>query len=111
MVNYDSSLTHSEARPSRRAFIKQVGSAMAMGAVMAPLARSLGAANPPDAAQKTLVGSNIYGWGQYAQRDQKKLDPEEVMSALRDAGYDYLEAFLNVAQPEETAKLAEQFKA
>lgn len=111
MVNYDSSLTRSEARPSRREFIKQVGSAVAMGAVMVPLARSLAAANPPDAAQKTLVGSNIYGWGQYAQRDKKKLDPEEVMSALRDAGYDYLEAFLNVAQPEETAKLAEQFKA
>jgi hypothetical protein len=34
-----------------------------------------------------LVGSNIYGWGQYAERDKKQLQPEEVMSALRDAGF------------------------
>ena len=46
---------------------------------------------PAAAAQKTLVGSNIYGWGQYAQRDKKQLDVEEVISALRDTGYDYLE--------------------
>jgi inosose dehydratase len=105
------SVVNSNARPSRREFIKQVGSAVAMGAVMSPLTRSVAAVSQPTATQKTLVGSNMYGWGQYAQRDKKKLDPEEVMSALRDAGYDYLEGFLNVAQPEETAKFAEQFKA
>ncbi len=111
MANYDTSLTTSDARSSRREFIKQVGSAMAIGAVMSPLTRSFAAESQPTAMQKTLVGSNIYGWGQYAQRDKKKLDPEEVMSALRDAGYDYLEGFMNVAKPDETAKFAEQFKA
>ena len=65
---------------------------MALGAVMSPLARSLAAESPRAAAQKTLVGSNIYGWGQYAQRDKKQLDVEEVISALRDTGYDYLES-------------------
>ncbi len=111
MVHYYSSVTSLDARPSRREFIKQVGSAMAMGAVMSPLTRSIAAESPPAAGQKTLVGSNIYGWGQYAQRDKKKLDPEDVMSALRDAGYDYLEGFVNVVKPDETAKFAEQSKA
>jgi len=33
------------------------------------------------------------------------------MSALRDCGYDYLEGFMNVAQPEENAQFAEQLRA
>jgi len=58
-----------------------------------------------------VVGSNIYGWMQYAQRDKKPLDAEEVISALRDCGYDYLEGYLNVEHPEENAKFAGQLKA
>lgn len=73
----------------------------------------LTAAESPGAAtkEKTLVGSNIYGWGQYAQRDQKKLEVEDVISALRDCGYDYLENFMDVARPENNAKFAGQLKA
>ncbi len=84
---------------------------MALGAVWSPLARSFAAESPQAAKEKTLVGSNIYGWGQYAQRDKKKLDVAEVMSALRDTGYDYLESNLNVNQPEENGKFAEQLRA
>ena len=84
---------------------------MALGAVISPFARSHAAESQRPAAQKTLVGSNSYGWGQYAQRDKKKLDVEEVISALRDAGYDYLEHTMNVDQPEENAKFAAQLKA
>ncbi len=87
----------------------QAGIALAAGST--PLAFALGAERKVRPGQKTLVGSNIYGWGQYAQREKRKLDPEEVMSALRDAGYHYLEAFLNVAQPDENGKFAEQLKA
>jgi len=76
-----------------------------------PFARSLAAESQRAAAQKTLVGSNIYGWGQYAQRDKKPLNVEEVISALRDTGYDYLESNLNLGQPEENAKFAEQLRA
>jgi inosose dehydratase len=101
----------SVARSSRREFIRHIGSAVALGAVTSPFARSHAAESQRPAAQKTLVGSNSYGWGQYAQRDKKKLDVEEVISALRDTGYDYLEYTLNVAQPEENAKFAEQLKA
>ena len=101
----------SVARSSRREFIRHVGSAVALGAVISPFARSHAAESQRPAAQKTLVGSNSYGWGQYAQRDKKKLDVEEVISALRDAGYDYLEHTMNVDQPEENAKFAAQLKA
>jgi inosose dehydratase len=101
----------SASRQSRREFIRRVGSAVALGAVMSPFSRSHAAESQRAAAQKTLVGSNIYGWGQYAQRDKKQLDVEEVISALRDAGYDYLESNMNVGQPEENGKFAEQLKA
>ncbi len=101
----------SASQGSRREFIRQLGSAAALSVVMSPLARSLAAESPRPAAKKTLVGSNIYGWGQYAQRDKKPLNVEEVISALRDTGYDYLESNLNVGQPEENAKFAEQLRA
>jgi inosose dehydratase len=58
-----------------------------------------------------LVGSNIYGWGQYAQREQRKLDVQEVLSALRDTGYDYLETYLEIERPEENGRFADQLRA
>src|ERR1035441_2196730 len=105
------SIPSSAAWQSRREFIRHVGSAVALGAMMSPFTPSQGAESPRAMAQKTLVGSNIYGWGQYAERDKKKLNVEEVISALRDTGYDYLESNMNVAQPEENAKFAEQLRA
>jgi inosose dehydratase len=105
------SIPSSAARQSRREFIRHVGSVVALSAVMSPFTPSPGAESPRATAQKTLVGSNIYGWSQYSERDKKKLDVEEVISALRDTGYDYLESNMNVAQPEENAKFAEQLKA
>jgi inosose dehydratase len=105
------SLPSSPARQSRREFIRHVGTAVALGAVISPFARSHAAESQRRSTQKTLVGSNSYGWGQYAQRDKKNLDVEEVISALRDTGYDYLEHTMNVAQPDENAKFAEQLKA
>ena len=78
---------------------------------MPPLADTLAAASQSTAAQKTLVGSQLYGWGQYAQREGKKLDVEQVISALRDTGYDYLETKLEVERPEQNAKFAAQLRA
>ena len=111
MRKYLASTTRSNAFQSRREFIRQVGTAVALGAVALPVAQARATDSPPTAVQKTLVGSNIYGWGQYAERDKKKLDVEEVISALRDTGYDYLESNMNVAQPEQNAKFAEQLRA
>jgi inosose dehydratase len=105
------SFSSSASQQSRREFIRQVGTAVALSAVGMPVAQTRAAESRRAATKQTLVGSNIYGWTQYASRDKKPLDGEGVMSALRDAGYDYLEGSMNAGQPEEVAKLAEQFKA
>ncbi|MGA2656820.1 MAG: TIM barrel protein [Verrucomicrobiota bacterium] len=97
---------------SRRKFLGRLGAMAALGTVgSAALPGALAAEPSPAAGQKTLVGSNIYGWGQYAQRDNKKLDVAEVISALRDTGYDYLENFMDAARPEENARFADQLRA
>jgi inosose dehydratase len=96
---------------SRREFIHRLGSAVALGAILPPLAHATAAERPSTANPKTLVGSQIYGWGQYAQREGKPLDVDEVISALRDAGYDYLENSLDLAHPEQNAAFADQLKA
>lgn len=94
---------------SRRVFIRQL-SLLAMGAGASLPVVGLTAADTPDADQ-AVVGSNQYGWGQYAERDKKSFDIEGVMSALRDTGYDYLESNLDVNQPENNVRLADQMKA
>jgi len=45
---------------------------------------------------RPLVGSQLYGWGQYYERNHKKIDHDEIFAALRSAGYDYAEGNLNV---------------
>lgn len=59
-----------------------------------------------------LVGSQLYGWGQYYQRAGKNLAEhmDEVLSALRDAGYDYAEGSLDSGSPENNATFAEKLK-
>ena len=97
---------------SRREFLGCLGAVAAFGTVGgAALPGALAGEPSPAASQKTVVGSNIYGWGQYAERDNKKLDVPEVISALRDTGYDYLESFMDVARPDENARFAEQLRA
>jgi inosose dehydratase len=95
---------------TRRDFVRQVGTITAMAAIPGTASVGLAASSDPS-GQKTLVGSNIYGWSQYAEREKRKLDVEEVISALRDAGYDYLESWMNLDQPDENARFAEQLKA
>jgi inosose dehydratase len=111
MFNSHLSLSGSTSPQSRRDFIRRVGAAVAAGSVMGVLTGCAAAKVKAAGAKEGLVGSNIYGWGQYATRDKKPLDVAEVISALRDCGYDYLEGFMNVGQPEEAAKFAEQLKA
>ena len=88
---------------SRRAFLARAAAGAVVTAVPASALEK-----PPSA--KTLVGSNVYGWGQYAQRAHQELDIPEVLAALRDTGYDYLESFLDVQRPEANAQFAEQLK-
>ncbi len=63
-------------------------------------------------ATKPLVGSQLYGWGQYYGREGKKLEDnlDEVFSALRDAGYDYAEHGLS-ADPEANVRLGDRLKS
>jgi inosose dehydratase len=99
---------------SRREFIRQSGSALALATLASPTLSSqrLHAAETPSSPpEKGLVGSNIYGWGQYAQRENRNLDVGEVISALRDAGYDYLENFMDLGRPENNAQFADQLRA
>jgi inosose dehydratase len=94
---------------SRRGFIRIAGLAMAAAAARLPA----GAAAETGAQPRIPVGSNIFGWGQYYQREGKNVNDhlEDVLSALRDAGYDYLEGFADVARPENIARSAEQMRA
>jgi inosose dehydratase len=94
---------------NRRAFIRRTSLAVGGAAALVPI--SLSCAAPSGVASKTLVGSNIYGWTQYAQREGKTLDVPGVISSLRDCGYDYLETFMDVGKPEANATFAEQLKA
>ncbi|MGC8743699.1 MAG: sugar phosphate isomerase/epimerase family protein [Verrucomicrobiia bacterium] len=92
---------------NRREFLFLNAAALS-GLVALSCSRSVGA----EAGEaKALVGSNIYGWGQYAQREKRKLDVGEVIQALRDCGYDYLENFMDVNNPDNNAAFAEQLKA
>jgi inosose dehydratase len=97
--------------PSRREFLCRTTTALATAAVL-PTAWSAETPQPDrGGTKKTLVGSNVYGWGQYAERDHKPLDLGQVISALRDTGYDYLEYYLNVNEPDENGRFADQLRS
>ncbi len=102
---------HSRSNSSRRDFLKFLGSVAVTTAACDAICVAKAADRTSSAQNRGVVGSNIYGWGQYAQRENRKLDIDEVISALRDAGYDYLESFMDVTHPEENGKLADQLKA
>ncbi|MBI5688978.1 MAG: sugar phosphate isomerase/epimerase [Verrucomicrobia bacterium] len=92
------------SRPSRREFLRQSGLAALTSVAAAAVARA--AATPP-----ALVGSNAYGWGQYAKRDKKAHDLTATMAAVRELGYDYLEATMDPARPDEVGEMANQMRA
>ncbi|MEW6160039.1 MAG: sugar phosphate isomerase/epimerase [Verrucomicrobiota bacterium] len=95
---------------SRRNFVRTLAAVSAAApARLSWTGQVFGAEN----SSRTPVGSNIYGWGQYYQRMGKNVGEhlDEVLSALRDADYDYLEAFVDSNQPDKNAELAERTKA
>ncbi|HAM70716.1 MAG TPA: hypothetical protein DCM86_03645 [Verrucomicrobiales bacterium] len=99
---------------NRRGFLKQAAVA---GLAAGPLAsRSLEAAPAAKAGQKRVdpvVGSQLYGWGQYYEREGKDLwaHLDEALSALRDAGFHYAEGPLDAAKPENNARFAERLRS
>jgi inosose dehydratase len=97
--------------PTRRQFLKDCGAlacaGMLQGAALAQTSSST--VN----LKKIPVGSNIYGWGQYYQRDGKNVNEhlDEVLTALHEAGYDYLKGFIDVNRPDNILRLADQMRA
>jgi inosose dehydratase len=76
---------------------------------LAALATQLPRAAEP---KPMLIGSQLYGWGQYYARDKKPFNVDEILSALRDMGYDYAEHSTdpnNLAQA--SASFAEKLRA
>ena len=96
---------------TRREFVSHLGSTLAAAGLISTVSKLWAAQEQPASPKTTLVGSNVYGWTQYAQREKKKFDVQEVISALRDTGYDYLESFMSVEQPDENTRFAEQLRA
>jgi inosose dehydratase len=96
---------------TRREFLSQTAIACAAAVTWAAVGEGNGAEDIYGLTEKTLVGLNIYGWGQYAQRDHKPLEVGGVISALRDTGYDYLETNLDVSRPDQNGVFADQLKA
>lgn len=92
---------------TRRDFLRRLTAGLSAALAAAPRA---GEAAP---APQPLVGSQLYGWGQYYQRAGKRLEDhlDEVFAALRDAGYDFAEGFLDVDRPEANARFAERLRA
>jgi inosose dehydratase len=90
--------------PARRQFILQLSAAALIGTAAT-------AAEKRVAKPQSLVGSNSFGWTQYARRDKKPFNIGETMSAMRDLGYDYLETNMDFAHPDSVATLAGQMKA
>ena len=97
---------------TRREFLRKTALGLAVAAMEPTITLPSSAAdNLSFSVKETLVGSNIYGWGQYAQREHRDLNIEEVISALRDTGYDYLENFLDVDRPDENGRFADRLRA
>lgn len=93
---------------SRRDFILQSSPALLAGGLS--LASGCSTLSLPGYSQPPLVGSQLYGWGQYYDRAGKKLSEhtDEVLSAIRDCGYDYAETTLDIDRPENNAQFAER---
>ena len=102
----DSDLSQWMSMRSRRGFLKAAAGA-SVGAWVG------GALEAAETEKKGLVGSQLYGWGQYYQREGKDLNAhlDEVFSVLRDAGYDYAEGNLDSARPEKNAEFAAKLRA
>src|SRR3954470_4198041 len=90
-------------RSSRRSFLKCIAASSFFPAVAAAEMRR----------NNALVGTQLYGWGQYYQREGKNMSDhmDEILSAVRDCGYDYAEGFLDLSNPNANARFAKQLKS
>ncbi|MSU62626.1 MAG: sugar phosphate isomerase/epimerase [Pedosphaera sp.] len=94
---------------NRRQFIVKSSSALAV----ATAGLAAGCVTSATAARATLIGTQLYGWGQYYERDGKKMADhlDEILSAVRDCGYDYAESSLDYGRPENNEQFAARCRA
>ena len=98
---------------SRREFVRGAGAATLLGlAGVTPTLCSPAAAAEKAPRKDGLVGSNIYGWGQYYQRQGKNVNDRvpELLGLVRDAGFDYLEVNMDTVEPARNLVVAELMK-
>ncbi len=101
---------------SRRQFLQRTAATVPAVALVPSLflggSMTATAADPVPAAP-TRIGSQLYGWGQYYDREKKDLGAhlDEVFSALRDMGCDYAEGSVDSANPDANAAFAERLKS
>jgi len=93
---------HWRSSTTRRSFIRFLGAAGFVAGA---------APGAPAKAGRPLVGSNSFGWTQYAKREKRPFDIAETMSVLRDCGYDYIEPSIDISRPDSIGTLAEQMKS
>lgn len=94
-------------RLARRTFLRNVAAGSAAVLPLVETARRQLRAEEGGA----LVGSNVYGWTQYAKREGRPFDIVATMATLRECGYDYLECGFDLARPESIGELAGQMRA
>lgn len=97
---------------SRREFLKRAGASLAACAIASP--NVLPAATPtPGDGVKPVVGTQLYGWGQYYQREGRDMNQhlDEVLGAVRDCGFSYAEGFLDAENPEANGQFADKLRA
>jgi len=97
-------------RSTTRVLTRREFLAVSSSAAMAAGSGSLWAKDDP---VQPLAGSQLYGWGQYYEREGRNLDDhlDEALSAIRDCGYDYAEGSLDSGTPQNNAKFAERLRA
>ena len=91
----------------RRSFLKTSAAVAAVGAFQSgPLAAQAESKINP------MIGSQLYGWGQYYSRAGKNAykNLDEIFSALRDSGYNYAEGNLDAGTPEKNAEFADKLR-
>lgn len=94
---------------TRRQFLDSASRAALLAATTGLSLPSLATA----ASVKPVVGSQLYGWGQYYDREGKSMDAhlDDVLHALRDSGYDYAEGSLDTQTPDNNARFADRLRA
>jgi inosose dehydratase len=105
---------HSTVNLSRREFLANATAAAAATVTAgAAFLTGCGTVGSDRAGSESLVGTQLYGWGQYYDRERRRLNEhlDEVLSAIRDCGYDYAEGSLDVGQTENNHRFADQLRA